>query len=311
MILDPESLRAGQRDRRPARGLRRDGEIKPELMESVLEISTTPCADMREAGDAAARSCDVRFATPPTSKGLLIGSAGTHPFALWEDQRDHARRRATATWSTSCASSRARRSSSGCTSTSARRPGQGDPRRQRDARARADPARAGAPTRRSGAATTPASPPRGCRSSARSRASASRRTTRTGTTTSSRIGFMVEAGVMEDYTWLWYDVRPHPNFGTVEIRAMDAQTHVEHTLGAGGADPGDGQGARRALRRRQAARATTRTRCSTRTSGSPPGTGWRASSSTCPSARPVPAKELAQRLVRPAARARAGPRRGR
>src|SRR4029079_14360241 len=30
---------------------------------------------------------------------------------------------------------------------------------------------------------------------------------------------------------LWYDVRPHPNFGTVEIRAMNAQTHVEHTLG--------------------------------------------------------------------------------
>jgi carboxylate-amine ligase len=41
---------------------------------------------------------------------------------------------------------------------------------------------------------------------------------------------MVEAGVMEDYTWLWYDVRPHPNLGTVEIRAMDAQTRVEHTL---------------------------------------------------------------------------------
>jgi len=45
-----------------------------------------------------------------------------------------------------------------------------------------------------------------------------------------RIAFMVDTGVMEDYTWLWYDVRPHPNFGTVEIRAMDAQTHVEHTL---------------------------------------------------------------------------------
>ena len=58
-----------------------------------------------------------------------------------------------------------------------------------------------------------------------------------------RIAFMVDTGVMEDYTWLWYDVRPHPNFGTVEIRAMDAQTHVEHTLGARGADPGDGQGA--------------------------------------------------------------------
>ena len=41
---------------------------------------------------------------------------------------------------------------------------------------------------------------------------------------------MVESGVMEDYTYLWYDVRPHPNFGTVEIRVMDAQTRVEHTL---------------------------------------------------------------------------------
>ena len=53
---------------------------------------------------------------------------------------------------------------------------------------------------------------------------------------------------MEDYTYLWYDVRPHPKFGTVEVRAMDAQTHVEHTLGAHRADPGDGQGAGRALR---------------------------------------------------------------
>ena len=42
---------------------------------------------------------------------------------------------------------------------------------------------------------------------------------------------MVDSGVIEDYTYLWYDVRPHPNFGTVEIRAMDAQTRVEHTLG--------------------------------------------------------------------------------
>jgi carboxylate-amine ligase len=45
-----------------------------------------------------------------------------------------------------------------------------------------------------------------------------------------RIGFMVDAGVMEDYTWLWYDVRPHPKFGTVEVRVCDSQTRVEHTL---------------------------------------------------------------------------------
>ena len=35
----------------------------------------------------------------------------------------------------------------------------------------------------------------------------------------------------EDYTYLWYDVRPHPNLGTVEIRVMDSQTHIEHTVG--------------------------------------------------------------------------------
>jgi carboxylate-amine ligase len=45
------------------------------------------------------------------------------------------------------------------------------------------------------------------------------------------IGFMVESGVLEDYTYLWYDVRPHPNFGTVEVRVCDSQTRIEHTLG--------------------------------------------------------------------------------
>ena len=36
--------------------------------------------------------------------------------------------------------------------------------------------------------------------------------------------------MIEDYTYLWYDVRPHPRLGTIEIRAMDSQTRVEHTL---------------------------------------------------------------------------------
>jgi carboxylate-amine ligase len=42
---------------------------------------------------------------------------------------------------------------------------------------------------------------------------------------------MVRSGVMDDYTYLWYDVRPHPDLGTVEVRVCDAQTRVEHTLG--------------------------------------------------------------------------------
>jgi carboxylate-amine ligase len=46
-----------------------------------------------------------------------------------------------------------------------------------------------------------------------------------------RVDFMVDSKVVEDYTYLWYDVRPHPRLGTVEVRVMDAQTRVEHTLG--------------------------------------------------------------------------------
>ena len=40
---------------------------------------------------------------------------------------------------------------------------------------------------------------------------------------------LVDGGVIEDYTYLWYDVRPHPRLGTIEIRAMDSQTRLEHT----------------------------------------------------------------------------------
>jgi carboxylate-amine ligase len=35
---------------------------------------------------------------------------------------------------------------------------------------------------------------------------------------------MLTAGELEDYTSLWWDVRPHPNLGTVEVRVMDAQS---------------------------------------------------------------------------------------
>ena len=45
-----------------------------------------------------------------------------------------------------------------------------------------------------------------------------------------RVDFMVDTGMIGDYTYLWWDVRPHPRLGTVEIRAMDSQTRVEHTV---------------------------------------------------------------------------------
>lgn len=40
---------------------------------------------------------------------------------------------------------------------------------------------------------------------------------------------LVESGSIPDYSWCWWDVRPHPKFGTVEFRALDAQTDPAYT----------------------------------------------------------------------------------
>ena len=44
------------------------------------------------------------------------------------------------------------------------------------------------------------------------------------------VGFMEATGAIGDYTHLWWDVRPHPRFGTLEVRVMDCQTRVEDTI---------------------------------------------------------------------------------
>jgi glutamate---cysteine ligase / carboxylate-amine ligase len=44
------------------------------------------------------------------------------------------------------------------------------------------------------------------------------------------VGFMEATGAIGDYTHLWWDVRPHPRFGTVELRVMDCQSRVEDTV---------------------------------------------------------------------------------
>jgi carboxylate-amine ligase len=37
----------------------------------------------------------------------------------------------------------------------------------------------------------------------------------------------VRAGFVSDYPYLWWDLRPHPRLGTVELRVCDAQTRLE------------------------------------------------------------------------------------
>ena len=41
----------------------------------------------------------------------------------------------------------------------------------------------------------------------------------------------IEAAETADYTFLWWDLRPHPKLGTVEVRAMDAQARPRAVLG--------------------------------------------------------------------------------
>jgi carboxylate-amine ligase len=40
---------------------------------------------------------------------------------------------------------------------------------------------------------------------------------------------LVGLGVMTDYTRVWWDARPHPRFGTLEIRIADQPTSIERT----------------------------------------------------------------------------------
>jgi carboxylate-amine ligase len=44
------------------------------------------------------------------------------------------------------------------------------------------------------------------------------------------VDMLVRAGCIEDYTRIWWDVRPHPRLGTVEVRVMDAVSRVEDAV---------------------------------------------------------------------------------
>jgi carboxylate-amine ligase len=205
------------------------GEIKPELMESVLEVSTDPCANTAEAGDQL-RALRAQVRETAARKNLTIGSAGTHPFAMWEDQRIVARPRY--------------RDLVSALRFVARQElifgmhvhvGVDDPEKAIHV---TNGMRVHMPILLGLSANSPF-----WRADATGLASTRtpifRAFPRVGIPPTykdwadyeERIGFMVHTRVIEDYTYLWHDVRPHPDFGTVEIRVMDSQTRVEHTLG--------------------------------------------------------------------------------
>jgi glutamate---cysteine ligase / carboxylate-amine ligase len=206
-----------------------EGEIKPELMESVLEIATEPCANMAEAADQL-RRLRGQVRESAAGRGLQIGSAGTHPFSRPEDQRIVGRERYRDLVSELRFVARQELIFGMHVHVAVDAPDK--------AIHVADGLRAHLAVLLALSANSPFW--RGDRTGLRStRTPIFRMFPRVGVPPrygdwagyEHEIGFMVDAGVMEDYTWLWYDVRPHPKFGTVEVRVCDGQTRVEHTLG--------------------------------------------------------------------------------
>ena len=60
--------------------------VKPEMHQSVIEMGTDICKDIHEARD---QLIDLRtkIANLAKKQGLTIGAAGTHPFSHWKDQK--------------------------------------------------------------------------------------------------------------------------------------------------------------------------------------------------------------------------------
>jgi len=205
-----------------------DGQVKPELMQSVLEIATKPCQNVAEAGEEL-RKLRRALAEIAEDQGLCVAASGTHPFARWEDQKIVERPRyrelidelgfiarqelifGTHVHVAIDDPDRAIYVADGIRlflplllALSANSPfWRGDLTGMMSARTpvfRAFP-RAGVP------------PHYG-----------------TWETYSNRVEQMMRGGAIEDYTYLWWDVRPHPSLGTVETRIFDQQTTLEHTI---------------------------------------------------------------------------------
>src|SRR6202040_4149696 len=44
------------------------------------------------------------------------------------------------------------------------------------------------------------------------------------------VGQLERTGCIADYTHIWWDIRPHPRLGTIEIRVCDAVTQLEDVV---------------------------------------------------------------------------------
>jgi glutamate---cysteine ligase / carboxylate-amine ligase len=205
-----------------------EAQIKPELMQSVLEIATPVC---RTAADVDQELRRLREYVTSVARGqsLRVGSAGTHPFSHFERQRITARDRYHALVDQMQYVAR-RELIFGLHIHVA----VDDPEKAIQvvnglllelpsllALSASSPFWRGeatglASTRQLVFAAFPRSgpPPR----------------FRDYSDYAEVVGQLEKTGTIADYTHIWWDIRPHPKLGTVEVRICDAVTRVEDAV---------------------------------------------------------------------------------
>ena len=86
-IVDPETRELRPHSRELLAGGKEslEGNLKPEMHQSVVELGTEICPDIHDARRQVI-SLRSELAAVAARDGLKIASAGTHPFSLWHDQ---------------------------------------------------------------------------------------------------------------------------------------------------------------------------------------------------------------------------------
>jgi len=230
MILDADGLDLAQAIEPILEAVPKElaGQVKPELMQSVLEIATTPCEDVAAAGEEL-RLLRRTVAEIAERRGLLLAASGTHPFALWEDQEIVDRPRYLEIADELQMIARQELIFGTHVHVAIEEPDR--------AIYVADGLRRYLPLLLALSANSPFW--RGMNTGMMSaRTAVFRAFPRAGIPPhygtwedySNRVEQMMRGGAIDDYTYLWWDVRPHPNLGTVETRIFDQQTELDHTI---------------------------------------------------------------------------------
>jgi carboxylate-amine ligase len=228
MLLDPETFDLVQRaDRMLAAQERFDlaDHLSPELFQSLLEVHTPVCANATEA-ERQLRRLRTHVCELGRKLELRVGSAGTHPFSLFERQRVTprsryfglveqlqyiARRELIFGLHVHVAVDDADKAISVMRALVSHLA-------ELVALSSSSPFWRGSPTglhscRQSIFAAFPRSgPPPAFQDYAEFAAT---------------VGQLERTGCIAEYTHIWWDVRPHPRFGTVEVRVMDGVSRVE------------------------------------------------------------------------------------